>query len=87
MTSHKSFFQALEDIRTIRWEINAIAHGFRLVHLDPTADELKALSERLDEVVDRLMEDHEAERPRRGGDIISSLLLKSIEEDEARARG
>lgn len=82
--THKSFFQALEDIRTIRWEINAIAHGFRLVHLDPTADELKALSERLDEVVDRLMEVHEAERPKRD-DPMSIMLMSSIK-NEARAR-
>lgn len=84
MTTNKTFFQALEEIRTIRWEMNSMAHGFRLVHLDPIADELKALSERLDAVVDRLTEDHEAETPKRD-DPMSIMLLKSIK-NEARAR-
>jgi len=84
MPPNKTFFQALEEIRTIRWEMNAMAHGFRLVHLDPIADELKALSERLDAVVDRLTEDHEAEAPKRD-DPMSIMLLSSIK-NEARAR-
>jgi cytochrome P450 len=86
VTPNKQFFQALENIRTIRWEMNAMAHAFRQIQLDGPADKLKALSENLDEVVDKLTEDREAETPRRSGDILSAVLIQSIEDDEARTR-
>lgn len=79
MTTNTQFFQALEEMRTIRWEMNAMI------------DNLRALSGRLDEVVDALTESQGTgvswtDADRRTGDILSIMLQKSIEDDE-RARG
>jgi hypothetical protein len=85
MTTNNKFFQRLEDINTVRWRMNEMANACKTLGLKDFAADLTALSNDLDDIVDKLTEDREAETPRRGDDPMSIMLLKSIK-NEARAR-
>lgn len=86
----RQYFAALEDIRSTQRRLVAKIDAFRALHFNDLADELEKLADNLDAAVDRLMENSEAENPqgwdeeRRIDDIMSTMLIKSIEDDEAR---
>lgn len=90
--SFKEFLIILEDIRVIQRKLIGKADAFRDLHFELIADDLEGLAASLDDAVDRLRDNSEAESTREwnearkhAGDILSALLEKSIEEDEARA--
>jgi hypothetical protein len=86
MTMNNKFFQRLEEINTVRWKMNEMANACKTLGLKDFSADLTALSNDLDDIVDKLTEDREAETPRRGYDILSDVLSQSIEDDEAGAR-
>jgi len=83
MTSTK-FYQNLEHINTVRWKMNELANACKTLGLGDFAAILKAMSDDLDDVVDSLTAEHEAQAPKRD-DPMSIMLLSSIK-NEARAR-
>lgn len=83
------YFHALEDLRVIQRSLKDKVNAFRDLHFTGIADDLEGLAEDLDAALNNLMENSEAENPqgwngeRRIDDIMSTMLIKSIEEDEA----
>jgi hypothetical protein len=80
------FYKSMEDINTVRWKMNELANACKTLGQGDFAAILKAMSDDLDDVVDSLTAEREAETPRRDHCILSPILLKGIEDDE-RARG
>lgn len=82
------YFHALEDLREAQRAMVKKSDDFRALHFDGVADDLEALADKIDAALDRLMENSEAENPqgwnaeRRIDDIMSTMLEKSIEDDE-----
>jgi len=88
--STKEFSQSIEALRTVSWQITAKAHAFRELRFEDLANDLYVIAGELDEIADNLRENRETELSsewnetrKRTGDILSALLEKSIEEDEA----
>jgi hypothetical protein len=85
----REFLNILDDMRVIQRKLTGKAGAFRNLYFELIADDLEHLAADLDTAIDRLMENSERESTRQwneaqknAGDILSTLLQKSIEEDE-----